>query len=179
MLGKTVSGGDDPTGTPTVVEPESPPITVTVSAPGTPLPGVTQTVTKTASASPSVLERTVTATPSPSATPQTTPSPTVKPKVVYRTKTAEPPNVANSIPTAMPEARSTDRTEGEIQFPSVAASPSQSQQGITIHLPSSQPVSADSPGAMTWVLVGLLVVVVLAVMSVGLWAFVRKVKREG
>lgn len=180
-MGITVSGGDDPTGIPGTVEPESPPVTVTVSVPGTPSPAVTETVTETASArpTPSVPAIRVTETLTPSAAPQTTPSPTVKPKVIYRTKTAQPSTAPNPIPAAtLPDLSSTVRPEGEISFPSVA-SPAQSQPGITINLPPVQPVAADSPGAMTWVLVALLVCGVVAVMSVGLWAFIRKVKREG
>jgi hypothetical protein len=176
-MGITVSG-DDPTGIPGTVTPEPPP-TVTVSIPGTPIP-VTIRETVTASATPSVTERTVTATPSASAAPVKTPSPKdTKPKVIYRTKTAQPSTAPNPVPAATPGLSSTVRPEGEILFPSVAGSPVQSQPGIVIQMPSTQPVANDVPGAMTWVLVGLLVVVVLGVMSVGLWAFVRKVKRAG
>jgi hypothetical protein len=130
-----------------------------------------------------VTERTVAATPPTSSAPKKTPSPKdTKPKVIYRTKTAQPSTAPNPIPAPTLGADSTVRPLEEWAYgtpvPTVA-SPAQSQPGIVINLPSTQPVANDVPGAMTWVLVGLLVVVVLGVMSVGLWAFVRKVKRAG
>lgn len=180
-MGITVSG-DDPTGIPGTVTPEPPPPTVTVSIPGTPLPAVTQTVTEKASATPSVSVKTVTATPSQSAEPSKTPSPKVaKTKVVYRTKTAVPSTASNPIPVASsPVSDSTVRPLEEwmsaTPIPSVA-SPAQPQPGIVIQMPATQPVSSDAAGTMIGIVVILSLLMAMAAMGVGLWAFMRKVKR--